>query len=48
MILKIMLIIAETIMLIRLVKSVDKDKTINVLCNGFVLTTLALIGMNCF
>lgn len=44
MALKIMVIIAELIMVVRLVKTIDKGSIMNVLCNGVVVTTLAMIS----
>lgn len=42
MAMKVMLLIAEIIMLIKMVRAVDKGMTIPVFTNGFVLFTLAL------
>ncbi len=48
MALKIMMILAEIIMALRLVSSVDKGSTADVFCNGFVMTTLCIISWVCF
>lgn len=44
MLIKIILLIAELIMLLKFIKSANKGTAKDVICNGFVLVTLAMVS----